>query len=417
MTGREAVVRKAAVLLLAAAVAGGSVFAWQARKATPPPLQPVDPRRGGPAAVANDAGEFGWLLFTLLSWPAAAGERGVPDYQRLIGAPGAAVWETYKSTAEVYLNNGARPAPWNSPPVGGRAHEVDQALARLGDVDSPWLHYLSESVMIDGRQIVDAAGEIVQYEVRMNRDAFTYVVDNPAGYELFNLEGQQAALADPAYTFQFPAAALEVKAAWRILEPGQDDSRYWTSYGIYTDNHGKARLSKIGLTGLHIISKILPDWVWYTFEQVDNPTATYQYFEGTRGSALGPNQTLNAAAAPVNARFQAALAGTKWQYYALMGWQYQFEHPKGTPTLLANTQAETYFQASSSCMTCHSLSSIGPPASPRLSFWNTAGGNVTGYTGTLDFQAVAKQQYPAATFKAMDYAWSFRNAKSKTSTR
>jgi hypothetical protein len=409
--------RRGVAAIVLAVLVGGSLLAWQARSAGPVPLKPTDPRRGGPAALMSDPGQFGWTLFVLLAWPATPSERGKADPARPIGAPVPTVWETYKSTAEVYLRDGSRPAPWNSPFTSSQTHEVAQAVATLGAVDSPWIHFLAESAMIDGRQIVDATGQIVQYDVRMNRAAFDYVVNNPARYELFNLDGQIAALADPTFTFQFPSAAIEVKAAWRVIEAGQDDSRYWTSYGIYTDSHGKPQIAKIGLTGIHIISKMLPDWVWFTFEQVDNPTATFQYFEGQPGAALGPNQTLNPAAAAVNATFQAGLAGTKWQYYALMGWQYQFVDATGAPTLLANTQAETYFQGSSSCMTCHSLTSIGPRSTPRLNFWNTAGGNVTGYVGKVDFQALAQQQYPGATFKAMDYAWSFRNAKSKQTTR
>ena len=77
----------------------------------------------------------------------------------------------------------------------------------------------------------------------------------------------------------------------------------------------------------------------------------------------------------------------------------------------------TYFQATSSCITCHSLASIGPLASPRLNFWNTANGNLVGYTGTIDFQAIARQQYPGATFKPMDYAWSLRNARPKVTAK
>lgn len=405
----------AVVVLICVAVGVG--LARQSRPGSQRPLRLADPRAGGVAALQSNPAGFGWLLFAYLAWPAVSTERGVPDGTKQIGAPGPTVWETYKSTTDVYLAQGARPSPWNAPSVTAASSEFGPALAKLGAVDSSWVHFLSESVMIDGRQIVDTTGQIVQYEVRMNLDAFNYVVNNPAGYALYNLEGQQAALADPSYTFQFPQSALEVKAAWRVMEPGQDDSRYWTSYGIFTDNSGNPRFAKIGLTGLHIISKVLPDWAWFTFEQVDNPTRTFQYFEGQKGVALGPNQTFNPAVSAINREFQATLAGTKWQYYALMGWQTDFVDGTGAPTLLANTQAETYFQATSSCMTCHSLSSIGPPASPRLSFWNTSGGNIVGYTGAINFQAIAQQQYPNTTFKPMDYAWSFRNAKSTKATR
>jgi hypothetical protein len=411
---------------LAAVVLSAFVAAWAvacqappaARAAAPPPAKrtPVDPRPGGAEAALKDPGEFGWTLFLFLSWPAMATERGVPDVKKQIGVPGPTVWETFKSTAEVYLTDGSKPATWNSPYVLAlQSPEWAATAAGIGAVDSPYLHYLSEATMIDGRQIVDSATQIVQYDVRMNRDAFEYVVNNPAGYQLFNLEGQGAALNDPNYTFNFPAPALEVKAAWRILESGVDDSRYWTSYGIYTDENGKAKMSKVGLTGLHIISKVLPDWLWVTFEQQDNPASTFQYFEGRPGAAVGANQTFNPAATAYNTKFQADLAGTKWQYYGIQGWQTKFTDEQGAPTLFANTQAETYFQSSSSCITCHSLTSIGPPATPRLTFWNTANGNIQGFTGKVDFQALAKQQYPTATFKQMDYAWSFRNAHSTKS--
>ena len=63
----------------------------------------------------KDPGTFGWALFLYLSWPNAPEMRGVPDYAKTIGAPGPTVWETWKSIADVYLSDGSRPAPWNSP--------------------------------------------------------------------------------------------------------------------------------------------------------------------------------------------------------------------------------------------------------------------------------------------------------------
>ena len=82
-------------------------------------------------------------------------------------------------------------------------HPSAKQLAAFGPVDSTWVHYLAEPVMIDGQQICDSNSNVVRYDVRGNRSYFDYVVNNTAGYELFNVEGQEAALADSNFKFQF----------------------------------------------------------------------------------------------------------------------------------------------------------------------------------------------------------------------
>jgi hypothetical protein len=62
--------------------------------------------------------------------------------------------------------------------------------------------------------------------------------------------------------------------------------------------------------------------------------------------------------------FPPEVANTVWQNYRLRGTQVDFVTSTGRPTLLGNTQIEGTFQASSSCITCHSRASIGQkPAS------------------------------------------------------
>jgi hypothetical protein len=264
--------------------------------------------------------------------------------------------------------------------------------------------------MIDGQQICDATSQVVRYDVRGNRSYYDYVVNNTSGYQLFNVQGQQAALADSNFTFNFPTSTLEVKASWRILGSEDDASRYWTAIGVYWDTNHVLRSARIGLTGLHIIGKTLPNWVWTTFEQVDNPTATFKYFLGKKGDPLGPNPNYDKGLATINNEYQQALVGTKWQYYALMKVQTDFVN-NGQPIIMSNTQMETYFQPQSSCISCHNLASIGKPQSPsqnlRLLFFYP----LNPYTGKIDFQQIANQQAPGEPFKAMDFAWSLRNAQ------
>lgn len=385
------------------------------------PTQLSDPRKATAAQLLSDPATTAWQFFVFVNWPELSGNRGVPDPNRAIGDPGATVWESFKNESEIYLLDGSRPPAWeveneipmaslhkttSRPPAPRSARPTAKQLADYGPVDSNWLHFLAEPIMVDGQQICDADSNVVEYDVRSNRPYFDYVVNNPAGYPLYNLQGQAAALADSNFTFNFPADTLEVKASWRILEPGVDPSRYWTAIGVYYDDKHNLKIARIGLTGLHIISKKLPNWLWITFEQIDNPTTTYKYFLGQKGAAIGANINYNPAVAPINQLWQQALAGTKWQYYALMNTQTQFVNQSQQPTLLGNTQMETYFQPGSSCISCHALSSIGPKQNPRLDFLY----NHSTYTGIINFQSIAAQQYPGQTFKDMDFAWSLRNA-------
>jgi hypothetical protein len=377
----------------------------------------TDPRKETPSQIQADPATFGWQMFVALNWPELPGYRGIPNPRARIGQRGATVWESYKNASEIYLSHGQRPPAWEVnnelpvPPVKG-AHPTKQQLAAFGPVDSTWIHYLSETVMIDGQNVCDAASNIVRYDVRGDRPYYDFVVNNPSGHELFNIQGQEAALTDPNFVFSFPTDTVEVKASWRILEAGEDPSRYWTAIGVYRDIHNVVRSARIGLTGLHIISKSLPDWVWITFEQVDNATKTFTYKLGEKMVPIGANPNYNNALTPINQMYQAALTGTKWQYYALMNAQTKFVNESQQPTLSSNTQMETYFQHNSSCITCHKLASIGPLKDPRLQLFYP----LLPYVGDQSFQTVAQQQYPSLTFKDMDFAWSLRNAQYKKTT-
>jgi hypothetical protein len=405
----------AAFLFVVAAFLSPAHCGAQATETAPVKVQLFDPRTETADQINADLGKFGWEMFVLVNWPELAGQRGVPDSQRFIGNKGPTVWESYKNVSEVYQANGLRPVAWEIddelPRVPTLAAVTSkERLAAIGPVDSNWIHFMAEPVMIDGQRICDSLSRDIHYDVRGDRAYYDYVVNNSSGHPLYNVQGQQAALADPNFTFNFPVETVEVKASWRILGQFDDASRYWTAIGVYWDNNHVLRSSRIGLTGLHITSKALPNWVWITFEQVDNPTATFSYFLGKKGDALGPNPNYDTSLDPINRSFQQALAGTKWQYYALMKVQTAYVDSSSQPILMGNTQMETYFQNMSSCISCHNLASIGKPASAsqnlRLQFFYP----LNPYVGAIDFQKIANQQAPGEPFKAMDFAWSLRNA-------
>lgn len=369
------------------------------------------------AALADDStlGQMAVDTFVSLNGPASSTMRGQPDPNNKLGASVPAVWETFKNSSELYRPQGAVPPDWNTLceiPVAFPPMTTTQLQQQFGPTNSTWVHYLSESRMIDGQQVVDANGTVIRYDVRCNQDHFNYVASNPSGYQLFNIEGQEQALNDANFTFLFPTRCLEVKAAWRVLNKGDDDTRYWTAYGAYYDAGGNPTYAKIGLTAFHFISHLNPSWTWFTYEHADNATATYKLFLQEKGEAVGPNKTVNPLADQFNATLQTQTQGTKWQFYQIIGWQGDETDANGKPIILANSNIETYFPATSSCMSCHAMANIGGTNDQRLNFWISDRKGIRGRVGDINFNAIAAKLAPGQKFKQMNYVWSLRQAQS-----
>ncbi|MEZ4513614.1 MAG: hypothetical protein R3C62_17240 [Chloroflexota bacterium] len=358
-------------LLLLAGCGGVAVEETAVSPTIPQAAAPADPRpQFANYAAAGQHDQFAWDLFLFVNWPAVPGERGVADGDKKLGEGETAVWQTWKNVAEVYVPAGQTPLPWNSPIV-------------------PPL--LETNIEIDGRLLTDKQGRPTLAQVNQNEATFDYIVNQR---KIYNRAGQAAFFTDSAAPpIDFPAEAMEVKAIWRILDAAEQQSgRYHVTEGCYSDDNGDKQCATLGLTAFHLISKVQAHWFWATFEQVDNQ-------QTTNAPVVEP---IAPAVAKLNEAMQAQLVGTPWQYYQLRGSQWSFMQDD-QPVILANTQIETQFQQSSSCMTCHALSSIGASNS-RAEMWNFADGNVEGYTGDPPPLAAGK-------FKSLDYVWSLRRAK------
>ena len=344
--------------------------------------------------------KFAWLSFIALNWPALPNARGVPDTSRQIGAPGAVVWQTWKLPEEVFLDNGARPADWNTyagalPSIcksdaGLEAQPGDLVLSQLSKVtsDTNGNNSLELADEVVGGSLTDQHGNLARYEIRFNKTQFDSIVQN--GF--YNVQGQNA-----APVIQFPAGVMEIKASWRqftAADTPEIRSRFLQRQAwIYTPASPSQPAScfsaAVGLTGLHITQKTptRPQWVWATFEQVDNvppfngtppPGRKLPYSFNDPGCPVTkcpPNQStedgrspstptqvtrtvnIGVAAQTANAQWQAALAQTPFRYYQLVDVQWPQTptlRPVGNPTpgLLANTTMETYVE-DSSCIHCH----------------------------------------------------------------
>ncbi|ACK64382.1 hypothetical protein PCC8801_0282 [Rippkaea orientalis PCC 8801] len=242
-----------------------------------------------------------WQSFIALNWPADS--LGNPLKSEIIGndLTSPRVWEFYKNVKKVFIN----PDPQNK---DNPFHQLSSTFLDQPTVPKACQGWLNNQVIasIQNRQIkvlslsvndqettqsanilqaipevplIDKDKNYVLYEDVINEDEFNYIRDNKlydADYQ-FNIK-----------EIDFPASsetnlgAMEIRAAWRIIPqnmPTNQQKRYYTQNALiyvpakYTQNNQTiCQIQKVGLIGFHIVRrmKYQPQWVWSTFEQVDN---------------------------------------------------------------------------------------------------------------------------------------------------
>lgn len=380
-----------AALLVASALACQAREQPQAAAAgTTPACQPPT-RAPAPSAAQADFDRYSWQLFIALNWPMLAGQRGQPDCNRPLGSPGPTVWQSYKDVNEIFLPNGQNPGPWNSP----------MSARSLGLINIAALKNTSVVQSVDqavGGWLIDQRGNPTYYALAANEVSYDYIVQNRFYDET---------VVSQARNIAFPTQATEIKAAWRVLTPQDNAARYLTTRAQVAqfDSQGQATgttvTATLGLVGLHIIVKApgYPQWVWSTFEQVDNvpggsgSASPYSYYDasapasrvnqspcnwqqkgenlicvpkpGTTFQTPDPLTRVTPIAsdtAQVNAQYQQNVQQSVLRYYQLVTTQRPLMpdnpgNPLGqpTPALSANVTMESYIQPNSSCMNCHSM--------------------------------------------------------------
>ena len=385
---------------------------------------------------------FSWRSLVALNWAAATTGRGLPDRSKPFGQfgdNGLLTWQTYKEPYEVFHPGGASPCPGcNSDPeclkrCWNKAQELPKACMGIGVNEARITGALDAfQQAVPNVWLTDQNRNIVRYEIRLNEDEFNYIVAN--GF--YNSAAQLKVTKD----FKFPmgenggkVGAIELKSAWRILT-GYDDKRRYLAQDIVIRDYrlnkrlgvedpingefptcnkpgeGPCCVRTMGLVGFHIAHKVkgMPQWVWSTFEQVDNapiqgqprdPSVQYSFFDASCPAGEQrwvPNQNPRTAGLditvpvqvervlqknsqgqpepllpkPVNDQWRQIVAGTVWENYVLVSTQWPFEpgtadpagRNQGTPDpeFLANTVLETYIQSNdpdprntSSCIQCH----------------------------------------------------------------
>jgi hypothetical protein len=200
---------------------------------------------------------------------------------------------------------------------------------------------------------------VICEEVRLNGGAEDYI----AGNNLWNRPGQAEKAAYYSPRIQFPAPAIEIKADWIDL----------TSIGLKCSRLPPGFTKSIhvetidgncfGLAGISLISKLLNQWIWTTFEPQNATTnplrcrvlGCIDTFGSSPPATRGADTRLTA---PLLELMNAALLAPEWKNYRLDGVQIGFYRPELLGNSIIEGENVGMPLTQSSCITCHALSSI-----------------------------------------------------------
>ncbi len=249
-----------------------------------------------PTSPKNDVqtpfDNLSWQTFVALSW--TLGKENQPAEQGMKG-DGPRVWEGWPRVADVF-GNGPVQAKCGAPPPGVTVFSI--ASNGKGQPVGQNEEYIQAAT---DDPLIDVSGNWTIYERRINNLEVAYLRapnGNPA-WTLATLQGQKN-LVTQGGSVDFPSAgptgmpptgAIEIKAAWRILDPAkreQNKKKYYVvpallrvAPDLVTQKTPVCALVDMGLVAMHIIQKnpntknaLKPEWFWSTFEHIDNaPTA------------------------------------------------------------------------------------------------------------------------------------------------
>ena len=241
---------------------------------------------------------FAWQAFVALNWPAKAD--GTPDRDKdTSDNTSPRVWMSWRSNESVFKPDRNRPEPWDAAKniAAWQDHTLWRFSKMLNETRS-LANELTDFVQAFTGPLVDLNGKFVRYESYLNMTQFDYIVEN----ELYNQERQIKFVANKGQQIRFPAnqvapekkhGCMGIKLAWKQFGDNDIPSRFFTREAIVVstsfDDKGnmvKTRWKQLmGLVGMHVtaLTQTSPNWIWTTFEQIDNVVADDLEF----GDSLG----------------------------------------------------------------------------------------------------------------------------------
>jgi hypothetical protein len=196
-------------------------------------------------------------------------------------------------------------------------------------------------------------------ESRRNKPAFDFIVQN----NLYKVTGLRAGFGK---AFSFPIDSIEVKANWL---PVTDVPAFMLNrvtladvprvFHVNTGSDGK----QYALVAMHVISKLVPNWTWATFEHQLNPSRCDILGCKDKFGAAQPDVPPSRQAGrgyPPCAKTQALttmMSAANWDpafvNYCLKASQTDFTDNSGLDIRVGNSITEEGFVDRASCITCH----------------------------------------------------------------
>lgn len=370
---------------------------------TEAPTKPPEPKINScdfPSKPASSLEETAWRLFVAAN---------CTDHGQL-------TWETWKTQA--CLDN-----PEDCPKVGRLHASVATLLARKklqgnkGPARTAGCEPMTTSETATGR--FKALLPFVPANLSKTPVFCEEVTINPAEYEyghkngLLTVEGQMAFLSTG--TIAFPSDAIEIKADWVPAASFKDVTFDCSkpSADVYLE---EIQGTCYALAGVHISSKLYPNWLWATFEPqfaTTNPNRCKPELYGACNDSWGASPATSTGANTEATKALTALfdgAGEalspSFRNYRLTGVQINFEDPTANKGQLGSSFVEFNAQVlpgQASCVTCHSYAQrtlkagagfkqgATPPGGPFTKDGNTVG--------------TPSAPPPDTDFKSLDFSW------------
>ncbi len=218
---------------------------------------------------------------------------------------------------------------------------------------------------------------------------------NPAETAFINTNGLNSLTGQAAYAaannnqISLPWNAIELKVDWVTLPALTTAS--CTSTTLYTEiiQFSGQPAQCFAMVGMHVSSKVLPNWLWATFEPANSPANPNRCNPALYGQCFDPFGTTSAVPygmtnpAPQSPALASMMKAAKlpavFNNYFLTGVQTQYVDSSGVPTQLGNSFVEYWAgvaPAQASCITCHSYAILqtnppteigtGGPAGPPI---------------------------------------------------
>ena len=302
-----------------------------------------------PTEISRNINETAWQLFVAATCPVNRAE-----YPYV-------VWEDWIEQAQMYPADPSKGLIVPNARAASATHQLHGspfALLRnpkLVEVVKGLLGAPDENCNKAGAPPRNQPKLIICEEVRLNGAQEDYI----AGNNLWNRIGQANAAAF-SEDIQFPAPAVEIKADWIALSSINETCTSLPANSIHIE---KIDGNCFALAGIHVISKLLGQWIWATFEPQNKTTNPFRCnvlgcidtFGSIPAMSVGADTKLSPRLANLMA---AANLAPEWSNYRLDATQTGFYRPGLSGNSIIEGENVGMPMSQSSCISCHAVSSV-----------------------------------------------------------